>query len=396
MRTRWISWAAVLSFVCGSPAIGMATPITYNFTLIAASPAFVFNSNMFPTINAGGTVAFEALLPTGIERIFTGDDGAISTIATNGSGSPFAFFGPGLGAGPAISADGTVAFSAVLNAGGEGIFVGNGGPITTIADTSGPFGGLSGVAISNNGTVAFQAELRAGGTRILASRDGLLTTIAHADDFSFGTTSVNDGGSVAFATNPIRPGSGLFVGSGGPLTTIANTSAQGPFFQIGEPSINAGETVAFHAFLVNDGTLAGNGIFTGNGAPIMAIADDSGSLCCLSAPSINGQGTVAFRAGVDSGGVGIFVGPDLMSDRVIVTGDLLFGSEVRTLDFGGGQALNDAGQLVFRAGLADGRAVLVRADPSVVPEPATLLLVATGFLGVLGHARGTRVGQSGR
>ena len=40
------------------------------------------------------------------------------------------------GGGTSINAQGTVAFLANLDAGGQGIFTGKGGPITTIVDTS--------------------------------------------------------------------------------------------------------------------------------------------------------------------------------------------------------------------------------------------------------------------
>src|SRR5262249_1222490 len=48
---------------------------------------------------------------------------------------PFADFP---GGDVALNAGGTVAFTAPLKAGGQGVFTGTGGPVTTIADTSGP------------------------------------------------------------------------------------------------------------------------------------------------------------------------------------------------------------------------------------------------------------------
>jgi hypothetical protein len=52
-------------------------------------------------------------------------------------GGPFSFFGD-----LALNDLGTVAFLAGLDAGGDGIFTGSGGPTTTIADTSGPRGAV--------------------------------------------------------------------------------------------------------------------------------------------------------------------------------------------------------------------------------------------------------------
>jgi hypothetical protein len=386
-KASWIIRVALLTFICALPAPSDATPVSYAFTLIAADdgPVGRFNSNMFPAINGTGTVAFEALTQTGIEGIFIGNGGTLMTVATNGPGSPFAFFGPGMFAGPAINEEAAVAFRANLSIGGQGIFVGQGGSVTTIAETSGPPSGFQGVAINNSGTVGFGFESipgTPGNARIVTARDGVFVTIAEASGL-FGGVSLNDRGVVAFLTNPILPGSGLFTGSGGALTTIASTSVQGPFFQITEPSINLGGIVAFQADLTSGGVLGGTGIFAGNGGPIMTIADDSGPYAFFSGPSINAHGEVAFRTVLDTGSVGIFTGPDPLLDRVITMGDLLFGSEVRTLDFGGGQALNDIGQVAFRATLADGRTVVARADPVAVPEPSTLVCLAFGLIALV-------------
>jgi len=84
-------------------------------------------------------------------------------------------------------------------------------------------------------------------------------------------------------------------------------------------------------------------------------------------------------------GMGIFTGPDPGGDRVIATGDPLFGSIVVGLDFTP-TGLNDAGQIAFAATLADGRQVVARAD-LVVPEPSTLVLVAVGILSLVGYGR---------
>jgi hypothetical protein len=70
---------------------------------------------------------------------------------------------------------------------------------------------------------------------------------------------------------------------------------------------------------------------------------------------------VAFLGYPDAGGQGIFTGPDPVADKVIRTGDPLFGSTVTAVNFEHG--LNDAGQIVFLAELADGTRGVFRADP---------------------------------
>src|SRR5262249_43253063 len=80
--------------------------------------------------------------------------------ATTGPFSAFTDYGT------AINASVTVAFLANLDVGGRGIFTGNGGSITTIADSSGPFGFFYRPSINASGTVAFQASLYTGATGI--------------------------------------------------------------------------------------------------------------------------------------------------------------------------------------------------------------------------------------
>ena len=102
-----------------------------------------------------------------------------------------------------------------------------------------------------------------------------------------------------------------------------------------------------------------------------------------SSPAINSQGDVVFYAQLDGGGHGAFTGPDPVSDRVLGSGDVLFGRTVFDVVFGPA-ALNDRGQFVMQV-LTGGSNFIVRADP--IPEPTSLLMVATVLLGGLGVRR---------
>nr|WP_242022142.1 PEP-CTERM sorting domain-containing protein [Trichocoleus sp. FACHB-90] len=206
---------------------------------------------------------------------------------------------------------------------------------------------------------------------------------------------INDQGTVAFSADVYQSdsfyddlSSGIFTGNGtrdnGEIITNTIANSNGAFNRFSDPSINNSGTVAFSAVL--DAGLSG--VFTGNGTTTTTIADSSGAFnSFFRTPSINDFGTVAFLAGLDAGGSGIFTGNNPLKDKVIVTGDTLFGSTVQELSFYR-EGLNNSGQVAFFASLANGTGGIFRADPIVVeppkdvPEPASVLgLLAVGTFG---------------
>ncbi|HEY9710958.1 MAG TPA: PEP-CTERM sorting domain-containing protein [Oculatellaceae cyanobacterium] len=362
--------------------------LAYTFTRIADSNDPFGNFGISsPGINNEGTVAFQASLDAGGFGIFTNSNGIITTIAD--TSGPFSILND-----PAINDQGTVVFNAFLDVGANGnftngIFSSSNGVITTIADASGPFSLLgAGPSINNEGTVAFGAfldtdtgslDLESTGT--FTSSNGVITTIADTSG-SFGGINfypdINDEGTVVFLAYPRAGGQGIFTSNGGATTTIADSS--GPFSSFGLSSaINNNGTVAFTARL-DSGVV---GIFTGSGAATTTIADTNGLFDgFIFVPEINNAGTVAFVAFPETGGTGIFTGPDPVSDKVIATGDTLLGSTVTSLNFEIG--LNDEGQIAFGATLADGTVGIFRADPEpvAVPEPTSILgVLVAGALG---------------
>ena len=287
---------------------------------------------------------------------------------------------------PSINNAGTVAFSALLNTDDiNGVFVGNGGAITTIADSSGPYalsrGGGWFPSINNSGIVTFSTFLDAGGSGIFASDGGAITTIGDSSGFSdLGISDINNDGAVAFRGVPVGGSEGIFVSNNRTITTIGDSS--GPFSLLLDLSLNNKGTVAFSTLL----DAGGNGIFTGNGDTISPIVNSNGAFISLNSPSINDSDTVAFQASLATGGEGIFIGSDPVADKVIATGDSLFGSTVTYLAFST-KGLNNSNQLAFAAGLADGsfgifRAQLETEPLTSVPEPSSLLsLLASGVWG---------------
>ena len=345
----------------------------YAFTLIADSMgAFKdFGTVPSPSLNAAGTVAFVANLDNGSFGIFKGNGGIITAIATNPL--PLGGF-----SNPAINQAGTVAFSEIQGNGViKRVVSGNGGPLTTIADTAGQFRdfyfGYS-TSINSAGAVTFLAALDTGPNGFFVGNGGAVTPVLinSSVDFNF---SINGAGTFAF-----RSGNGARVvtANGGLITTIADNS--GPLNYFGTaPSLNGTGTVAFSAGVGGpDGGVSG--IYSGNGGPLTTIADISGPFRSFSfndftsnPPSINGSGTVAFLASLDVGGFGIYTGDGNGTSEIIGSGDTLFGSTITGLSISP-TSLNDSGQVAFYYELANGTTGIAIANP--VPEPSSSLLLA--------------------
>jgi hypothetical protein len=187
-----------------------------------------------------------------------------------------------------------------------------------------------------------------------------VTTIYLASNSQFiGTDtrpSINDPGQIAFEESLDDFTNGIFLFSGGEFVTIADERGAASFAF--DPQLNNVGVVAFTAFLDS----GASGVFTGNGGPLTTVADSSGPFSFFDTAAINDSGIVAFGASLDTGESGIFVGPDPVADRVIVTGEKLRGSTI-TNAFICSEGLNNAGEIVFVAQLADGRTGIFVASP---------------------------------
>ena len=350
----------------------------YTFTVIADSngPFSNFGAVPSPSLNATGTVAFQAYLDNGNQGIFTGNGAATTTIFTT---LPFP---NGIIGYPSINDAGTVAFYADQRLSvGETIFAGNGGPLVTIANTAGPFRGFAvgnSTAINTAGTVAFWASQDSRPSGIFTGNGGAATPILlNSASLGAGDFSMNDAGTFAFRSGATR----IVTFNAGSVTTIVDNSGTLNYFGA-TPSLNDSGRVAFVAGIEGiDGHTYG--IYSGNGGPLITIADLSGPFSSFSynsftsnQPSINDSGSVAFVAGLDVGGYGIFLGDGTVTKQVIGTGDALFGSTV-TGFYISPTSLNDSGQVAFAYGLANGTIGIAVANP--VPEPSTSLLLALSF-----------------
>ncbi|MCP2727957.1 PEP-CTERM sorting domain-containing protein [Limnofasciculus baicalensis] len=394
----------------------------YSFTKIADSSGPLQGFGR-PAINNNGTVAFWTdvdmrVLPPGIPRdhsdyytqqfIMSGNGGALTTIYDGYRFLPgLPYSTNNLNREPDINDEGTVAFKVYAHSARvniynhSGIFAGNGGTNTTIYPfwryfSNENFSGLipSNVgtpAINNQGTVVFSSccEFYNGQfvPTLTSYNNGLLTTIAIADSrrnditiplVSLSNPTINDWGTISF-NGVLKNGfSGIFTTNSGQFTTIADNS--GIFNNFGKPAINNQGTLAFSA-LLDTGV---SGIFTNNGGEITTIVDSTSPFAQFGDVAIDNKGNLVFGASLDAGGIGIFTGSNPVANKVIATGDVLFGSKVKYFAWGVNgfrrEGFNDVGQIAFFAALEDGTQGIYRADPD--PEPPKSIPEPTSVLGL--------------
>lgn len=372
----------------------IATTISVSMSLLTAHAASAYTYtqifdnnglNRFPlfseAINDSGTVGFSTVsFSTFAETaIFTGSGSALTPVVQpTGSLPNVESFD--------INNNGTVLFFGERDDGSAGLFTSSGGSITTIADDSGlfssfgPFGFPFGSTINDRGVVAFAASLDSGGQGIFTGSGSAVTAIGDTSSIFSSFVSdafINNSGSVAFAANLSAGGEGIFTSSGNGFTTIVDSS--GIFDSFGSPAINDSGTSVFTAFL-DSGEL---GLYKSDDGVITPIVNSNESFTGFGDPAINNDGSIAFLGFLDDSREGIFTGANPVSDKVIASGDTLFGKTVTGLSFFN-RGLNNSNQIAFSARFDDGSNGIFRADPTAVPEPASILgMLAVGTIGAV-------------
>ena len=169
---------------------------------------------------------------------------------------------------------------------------------------------------------------------------------------TFGVPSINSG-TVAFLGQTALV-QGIYTGSGSPLSRIADTTMMAPggggtFTTFGLPTIRAGTTafVALPAGIyTGDGTLSALARAGLSPAPGGGLFTSFGSFA-----SIDGAGTVAFRASTDAGVTGIYTatpsGGSTLLSRLVAVGDAAPGGGIFTLL--GDPSIDAAGTVSFFA-----------------------------------------------
>lgn len=348
-----------------------------------------------PAINNAGQVAFSVLARTSIRYLYItpvlGGPMIKVTDGTNGTPSIGNF---------TLNNAGTAVFggysSAGANAGMTGIFTGNGGAITTVADSTTlakPYFTGGTPRISDTGSVVFTGrDVGSTGQQIVVQRNGAYSAVATYNGSQFAylyDAAINNSGQVGFLTGDYSTGNnnGAYVyranPGGAPVKigrAVTSTSVD----------INNSGAVAFQAAAAIGNGFAPTGLVSSDGLKTTFISKvgqflpgtnikidgygDKGN-------PINSFGMVAMLASDNSGAnYGIYVGDGVNTQTIIRKGQTLFGKTVRDFTLGR-DSINDSGQVTFSAIFDDNTyAVVVTSGVSAVPEPSTAVLMSLGGL----------------
>jgi hypothetical protein len=239
----------------------------------------------------------------------------------------------------------------------QGVFLGQGGALTTIAHTNNEPGGnfisefvVADTAVNSFGKVALAIELDNSGFDqglFVGSRTGAFQERFRNSTSPFDTPSsrmsLNELGQIAFQDNGI-----VIANPDGTFTRVVDSNSSG--LAVGDPSLNLFGVVAFTGATFDDAQV--RGVFTSRGGRVTTIADSTGAYDSFQEPSLNDLGKVVFTADLDEIGPnglpvqGVFTGAHPVRDKVLQAGDTYEGVPVSSV-FTCSEALNDLGQIVM-------------------------------------------------
>ncbi|BBO35062.1 choice-of-anchor tandem repeat NxxGxxAF-containing protein [Lacipirellula parvula] len=346
----------------------------YKFTRIADT-ASGYQWPVTPAITNSGSVVFKAKMSDGNVGIFRSSGDGVETLV-NGSGV-FDDIGEF-----ATNDSGHVVFTG-RNASAYGVYKFVNGIVSLVADESEGMSLFRGVTINDSGEVAFVAQV--------ANRFGIftgpdVTTDRVAGDngitlhpwYSF--PEIDDDGSIVFCARRSQPSRtfGVFRASGDSVDLIAPMPGE------------ANEDIAIgtdgSVLTLSKDELGIESILSHRAGVTQTIVDTSGEFWVLRSPQMNANGQIVFQASLDNHARGIFVGPNPTADKVILSGDSLFGGVVDYFQFGSG--FNDAGQVAFAYVLTNGVSGIALATP--VPEPCAAVHSAFLFMLIAWRRRAAR------
>jgi hypothetical protein len=331
-----------------------------------------------PAIDELGNVVFLARYKTGaVPGLFAGRAGEAVAPLVDANGPLESFNRPAF-------ANGTVAFRATVDGGQvRGIYTVPlaGGQVTTVALDDGTELGEIGtltedVWINDAGTIAFYGVIR----RLPIGAGALLAATAQGGGAVAIALEGTPGGILDGSTAINRVGVPIGIDDAGNVLSFSRLGTDEAFwFLLGTaggsatPIPGIAPASVFSASLGSTGWIAyantSSGITRrapGGGLEVVADFALFGGSC--SVPAVNATGDVAFSAIFFQSGVfdyGLYVGGDVVEDRVIGKGTPFLGSTIATVT-ASPNGLNDAGQIAFLYLLADNRTGIAVAT---LPEP---------------------------
>jgi hypothetical protein len=243
------------------------------------------------------------------------------------------------------------------------VFLGSGGPLTTIAHTINLPGGdfiseflVADQSVNDAGNVAIIPELDLSFDQglFVGSKQGIIQKRFLVSEGQFGSVSsrvsLNELGQVAFQTTlqgPFPRTQGIFLSNpDGSFKTIADSTGEIASFDA--PSLNNSGTVAFLGSKFVEGIQV-LGIYATKGGPVSTVVDSTGPFASFREPSLNDFGKVAFTADLDEFGPdgfqiqGVFTGDDPKRDLVLQAGDKYDGERITSITTCS-EALNNRGR----------------------------------------------------
>ncbi|MBD2776861.1 DUF7453 family protein [Iningainema tapete] len=373
---KWKKWlqnwsgGVTLSLCLSALAATQVQAATYSFTKIADTKSYPWQSISTPVMNDSGTVAFLVNLreTQNISRyniLYTSNGNQLTEIGNSGTISSSIYSVEG------INNNGTI----VLRAGAfPGILtISQNGFITRIASSS--FGGggsqvvsqprlndleevvyLYWAAVGNINNIILTRPNPSNSIHSVYIASAALLSSSPPNNTRFigdlGPFDINNNSEVVFAATSRQDGTrAIYTSSGGSVSRLVETSAgQSDALYIndsGDVALSTGYTISlFHR---------ATGIWN-------VIFKASGQYRGLGVPAFNNNAKLAFSATLALGETGIYTGADPVKDKVIASGDTLFGSTVKSVRFSR-QGLNNKDQIVFQAELTDGTQGVFLAEP---------------------------------
>jgi len=209
-----------------------------------------------------------------------------------------------------------------------------------IAETGPRFSFLSNPAVNNHNEVAFRAGLVAGGEAILIGGAGIARAkVKVKTSTSLSNPTINDRASIGY-----DDASGVWRVTGTKKVRVAGAA-------FAYPSLNNMEQIAFS----KTDSLA---LRIRTGSTSITLYDASGEFSALTPPTLNDFGSIAFVAGLDSGGQKVLIGDGRLPLTIAQTG-------ADFLDFGGMVPdVNNNGLVAFFALIAAGEQGVFLGDGS--------------------------------